>query len=494
MSLETRAGLLLEESCHLSGASRAALLLLYPEESEARLLQAEGVVAQRLPLASLAPLVQWAAIGTETCLRWRDLQALPQLQSMPPEGRAALESLGPERILPMRRKERLGGLLLLGPASPADAQEGVTTGRIARLLEIAAWGIEDARLYGLVEAKAQTLEAQDLAQRQRLLAISGDLKDRLAAQRAAAGMLRDGRYGDDQARERLVEVVAKGVTAMEALVSDLPRDVSAGHDASHDRRTAPKVPALAVEVRASAAAQQRGIEVPGVKVLVMEGAPDAAEVLALALERFWPACVVLTAPTGAEALRLATRARPDLVLLADSVPDMGGAKACQEIRAVSRAPIIMLGYREDDEAVLSGLAAGADDYVAVPFSYPQLLARAQALLRRGRPETVGGPTGMYASGRLWVSFSTREARIGSHSVMLTGTECRVLHRLIEAQGEVVPLGQVLTAVWGPSYAGASYLLKVHIQHLRGKIEEDPSHPRIILTQRGQGYRFVPPLW
>ena len=257
------------------------------------------------------------------------------------------------------------------------------------------------------------------------------------------------------------------------------------------------------------------------KVLVIDDAPDLAEVVSLCFEMRWPNSTVLSAETAEEGIRQAQATNPDVIILDIGLPDRDGFQVCREIRSFSEVPIIMLTVRSDDQDIVKGLEWGADDYITKPFSYIQFLARVQAVIRRGQALPLSAAEKPFISSELTVHFDTREVQMRERPVKLTNIEYNLLLHLVKNVGRPMSTNLLLTKVWGPQYGDTppqqeiqldpndpegvllvpvgghqaeskKYLLKVHIQHLRRKIERDPSSPKMVLTERGVGYKFVAP--
>ena len=196
---------------------------------------------------------------------------------------------------------------------------------------------------------------------------------------------------------------------------------------------------------------------------------------------------VRTAVSGGEALDRWRRAPPDLVLLDVMLPGTDGLEVCRTIRADDDVPIVMLTARADPIDVVLGLESGADDYVTKPFETRVLLARVKAVLRRHdrRPEDH---TLRY--GDLVVDPHAMRVTKGGEEVRLTATELRLLLELGRHPDQVLSRAVLLDRVWDYSYLGDSRLVDVCVQRLRAKVEDDPSHPRLIETARGLGYKLV----
>jgi len=176
---------------------------------------------------------------------------------------------------------------------------------------------------------------------------------------------------------------------------------------------------------------------------------------------------------------------PDLVLLDVMLPNKTGIEVCREIRAVSGVPIIMLTAKTEDEHVVEGLEAGADDYILKPMpSFKVLQARIEARLRPMRQseasEIVLGP--------LVIDVLGHEVRRDGVRVSLTPLEFNLLQTLAEAPKQVFKREDLLKKVWGYHYDADTRLVNVHVQRLRSKIEDDPDNPKIVVTERGVGYK------
>ena len=195
---------------------------------------------------------------------------------------------------------------------------------------------------------------------------------------------------------------------------------------------------------------------------------------------------VIVAWDGRSALDQLDREAPNLVLPDIGLPEVDGLEVCRRMRSNSDVPVIMLTARGREEEVIEGFDAGADDYLAKPFSAGVLLARVKAVLRRYRPEEETDIDGIEWNG-LVVDFSARKVTCGGRPIHLTRTEFPLLALLARHRGKVLTSAKILTEVWGPEYAGESQILRLHIGRLRKKIEPIPERPSLILTESGVGY-------
>jgi DNA-binding response OmpR family regulator len=183
---------------------------------------------------------------------------------------------------------------------------------------------------------------------------------------------------------------------------------------------------------------------------------------------------------------------PDIVILDIGLPDMEGFEVLKEIRRFSQVPVIMLTVRAEDTDVARSLEMGADDYITKPFSHIELVARVQAVLRRSQGTTVSSGERPFNSGKLFIDFTGNEVKVDGKSVKLTSTELKLLYLLVRNEGRLVTHEGLLSKVWGETYSDARDLLRVHIQHLRQKLDDSVESPHIIVTEHGMGYKFIRP--
>jgi two-component system response regulator MtrA len=219
------------------------------------------------------------------------------------------------------------------------------------------------------------------------------------------------------------------------------------------------------------------------RVLLVEDDPSIREVTALGLEG--AGFRVTTAADGREGLARFREGSFALVVLDVMLPELDGLEVCRAIRADSRVPIVMLSARADTVDVVVGLELGADDYVTKPFELPELVARLRAALRRA----AAPDDPVLRIGELEIEPSAFAVRRGGEEIALTATEFRLLLELARRPRQVFTRELLLQQVWGYEYLGDSRLVDVAVQRLRGKIEDDPKEPRIVVTVRGVGYRL-----
>ena len=198
---------------------------------------------------------------------------------------------------------------------------------------------------------------------------------------------------------------------------------------------------------------------------------------------------VVEASTGSEGIGAALDSRPQLIVLDLGLPDMDGAVLCQAVREWSAAPILVLSARHSEDEKTRLLDAGADDYVTKPFGVPELRARIRAQLRRARMRPVPGGDVPIRVDDLEIDLARRIVRRAGSPVHLTPTEWDLLQELVSHDGRTLTHRQLFHKVWGQSFGDPQGYLRVYIAHLRRKLEKDPYHPRLLLTDAGVGYRF-----
>ena len=221
-------------------------------------------------------------------------------------------------------------------------------------------------------------------------------------------------------------------------------------------------------------------------ILLVEDERAITEPLAEALERegFTPA----VAGTAAQAMVVAGRETPDLVLLDIGLPDGSGLDVCRELRRQSQVPIIMLTARGAEADRVAGLELGADDYIVKPFSAREVTARVRAVLRRAAPAPSEDGTPIRV-GDLSLDTARHEARLGDERLELSRKEFELLRVLMESAGSVLTREALIDEVWDMNWFGSTKTLDVHISGLRRKLGDDPKEPRYIHTVRGVGFRF-----
>jgi two-component system KDP operon response regulator KdpE len=197
---------------------------------------------------------------------------------------------------------------------------------------------------------------------------------------------------------------------------------------------------------------------------------------------------VQEASTGADGVRAATLKPADLIILDLGLPDMDGAEVVERIRAWSNVPIIVLSVRSNQDEKVKLLELGADDYVVKPFGMAELLARARAALRRQMGGVVVTP--VVRAGRMTIDLAQRIVSVEGERVQLSRKEYRLLQVLAQHAGNVVTHQHLLKEVWGVLHVDDAHYLRIFIRKVRKKIEEDPTQPKILITELGVGYRLA----
>jgi two-component system KDP operon response regulator KdpE len=197
---------------------------------------------------------------------------------------------------------------------------------------------------------------------------------------------------------------------------------------------------------------------------------------------------IRVANDGETALEIMKDWTPDLVITDLSMPNMDGLELCRRLRLSTKIPIIVLSVKGEERTKVQALDAGADDYVTKPFGIEELLARIRASLRR---HAQGESLGPFQSKELRIDFERRQVIVRDAEVHLAPKEYEVLKLLVVNQGKPLTHRRLLQSVWGPDYGEETENLRVVINQLRKKIESDPAHPKLLLTEPWVGYRFAP---
>ena len=221
------------------------------------------------------------------------------------------------------------------------------------------------------------------------------------------------------------------------------------------------------------------------RVLVVDDEPQIFRFLHPALEA--SDYHVLSAATGAEALRLMANAAPDIILLDLGLPDMDGKDVLAKARVFTAVPIIILSARDREAEKIAALDLGADDYVEKPFAIGELLARMRTALRHHISQSAQS---VFEFDDLVIDTGRRRVSRNQVPIKLTPREYDLLCLLVRNAGRVLTHGQLLTAIWGPAHKNDMQYLRVFIGQLRAKIEKSPDNPKLIRTEAGIGYRFA----
>ena len=196
---------------------------------------------------------------------------------------------------------------------------------------------------------------------------------------------------------------------------------------------------------------------------------------------------VQTAADGRSALQIVAEEEPDVIILDLGLPDMDGVAVLRQLRSAHQTPVVVLSARQESDDIVEALDEGADDYVTKPFGMEELLARVRTALRRGQ---VGRQPMVVTAGALELDLGEQRAKRAGQAVHLTPTEWRLVDALVRRPGQLVRQRELLQQVWGPGYARETNYLRVYLNQLRRKLEQEPSQPRHFLTEPGVGYRFM----
>lgn len=198
----------------------------------------------------------------------------------------------------------------------------------------------------------------------------------------------------------------------------------------------------------------------------------------------------LEASSGKEAISLCALKNPDLVILDLGLPDMDGQNVIKTLREWTQIPILVLSVRSDEKEKVEALDSGANDYVTKPFGIAEVLARVRALVRIYGLEKSGVAETAFESEALRIDYVARTVTLAGSPVKLTRKEYDILALLTRNAGKVLTHDYILREIWGPAQADQAQYLRVHIGHLRQKLNDDPAQPRFIMTEPGVGYRLV----
>jgi DNA-binding response OmpR family regulator len=227
----------------------------------------------------------------------------------------------------------------------------------------------------------------------------------------------------------------------------------------------------------------------GKVVLVVDDEPRMINFIRMNLEL--EGHQVFEAHSGLEALDAVRTKLPDVILMDVMMPELDGFETLRLLREFSSIPVIMLTAKGEENDKVYGLELGADDYITKPFGPRELSSRIKAVLRRAdMPSTSPSQAVLKIDERLSIDFNRREVIVNNERIKLRPTEYRLLYHLIENAGWTVPHDQLLAKVWGYEYRDEAHYVRLYVNYLREKMEEDPSNPKYILTERGVGYRFI----
>ena len=230
------------------------------------------------------------------------------------------------------------------------------------------------------------------------------------------------------------------------------------------------------------------------RILLVEDEENYRVPLAFSLRR--DGFDVVQAADGVEAVEAFEAAGPsgggsiDLVLLDLMLPRLSGIEVCRRIRRASTVPVIMLTARDSEADTVVGLRIGADDYVTKPYSYRELLARVNAVLRRSRGEEQEPAEPVLEVGRVRMDVGRHEVAVDGEAVAMPPREFELLELFMRNPGRALARGEIIDRVWGADYVGDTKTLDVHVKRIRAKIEVEPGEPKLLITVRGVGYKLA----
>ena len=223
------------------------------------------------------------------------------------------------------------------------------------------------------------------------------------------------------------------------------------------------------------------------KVAIIEDEKSIIDAVNVAFEFRWPDVKLVASTTGREGIGLVRKESPDVIILDINLPDISGFDVLKEIREFTTIPVIILTVRSDDEDILRGLEAGADDYIVKPFNYLTLLARVKAVLRRSEKTSFKGNHNTVIGPHLKIDFVNQRVKVDNRLVRLTPVEYRLLVLLVKNKDEVVPYKRIMEEIWEKSFWGETESIRIYIRRIRKKLQDSP--PNMVLNKRGTGYMF-----
>jgi two-component system KDP operon response regulator KdpE len=228
------------------------------------------------------------------------------------------------------------------------------------------------------------------------------------------------------------------------------------------------------------------------KVLVINGSREETRNIHFSLQLRWPECIILAALEGSKAVSLIETESPDLVILDFNSSDIDGLDIVEKIRSFCDVPIIVITIKDNEMSGVSCLELGADEFITKPYNPIELLAKVVALLRRAGSLGIKRPQEPLSIGNLMVNFTTREVFCSGNRIKLTPIEYNLLSYLVRNEGKVLTHAALMERIWGQDYIDDLSFIKKYIYRLRSKLHDDAQNPKMIINERGVGYRFVRP--
>jgi len=226
----------------------------------------------------------------------------------------------------------------------------------------------------------------------------------------------------------------------------------------------------------------------GLQILLIEDEERIRITLATTLGE--KGALVSLAGNAADAFRIASESRLDLILLDLGLPDMDGLDLIPMLCEASGAPVIVISARDQEAQKVVALDEGADDYLTKPFGMSELLARIRSALRRSQAGRPAAEQTRYEFADLSIDVERHQVAVAGQPVHLTPVEFKLLAALARRAGKVITHRQLLRDVWGPHHEEDGHYLRIYMRQLRAKLEQDPAQPRFLLTEPGVGYRLA----
>lgn len=400
-------------------------------------------------------------------------------------------------------QERVDKRRIVGKTIVAGELPGIEGGS-QELERVVAHSVSDAirpdqgggETFGVAAAEFRKIPAGEAIGRKRKQAPAGakqtlefisfltyELKTPLTSIQASADLLAEElALPPDDPKARLISNILASASNLEARVSEL---LSLANLEEEPTRADERTPSRESQIPDSEFQNQ-------IKILVIEDNPQIIEAISLCFELRWPEVGVVSATNGNTGIEMVETESPDMVIIDRGLPDIDGFDVLREIRSFSDVPAIILSVRGGEMDKVRGLELGADDYMVKPFNHAELLARVKAVLRRTTMPQLKDAEQVVISSELKIDFASSCLYRKGQTAKLTPNESNLLYHLVRNGGKTLSRRYLLEKIWGEEHSDATEYLKVYVQRLRKKLEDDPSQPEMLTTEWGLGYRFIKP--